>query len=425
MARSDENWFGQTNKYNYQDLMIALYEKDIIDLKTAHAKLGGTGVWIDTGRFSKGTRLYNPNGLFDLFGEYSGQKADEVRDLMVGWIYDNYRKVKDWTRMAMQHKDIEFDKWLLNIQKTTTYGDDIALYILSRMFNKHVFVHNSMYGWSTMPYRMEDSYTDIVNKCDLELIFLKCWAFSEVKKIRGPNSTQQGDTGTPTNTDVIPGNVPSANVIPGNVTKKRARPSKTPQKKVTQCTSTRKRPAINYAKLGDGDDNPSPIQKRRRVNLLRGPSKVVLEAHKKCKKMSPLDTSQNKPNLATTSKVPSADGVGTSTGASMGTVMVSASADETKDAIAALLALGSDLPKPDEDVTADNAMLAPINPKTANAASTSKEGSMPTCDAPKPTPPVPMHKRFVTVECKLKRKRRHTRNFGVESVTKALTVNMV
>ena len=83
MAGSDENWFGQTNKYNYQDLMIALYEKDIIDLKPAHAKLGGTGVWIDTGRFLKGTRLHNPNGLFDLFGEYSGQKAHEVCDLMV------------------------------------------------------------------------------------------------------------------------------------------------------------------------------------------------------------------------------------------------------------------------------------------------------------------------------------------------------
>ena len=51
--------------------MIALYKKDTIDLKVAHAKLGGTGVGIDTSRFTKGTRLHNPNGLFDLFGEYS------------------------------------------------------------------------------------------------------------------------------------------------------------------------------------------------------------------------------------------------------------------------------------------------------------------------------------------------------------------
>ena len=28
------------------------------------------------------------------------QTVDEVRDLMIGWIYDNYRNVKGWTRMA-------------------------------------------------------------------------------------------------------------------------------------------------------------------------------------------------------------------------------------------------------------------------------------------------------------------------------------
>ena len=55
VTNDEENWFGQTNKYKYQDLMIAMYEKDVIDIKTAHKKLGGTGVWIDTGRFTKGT----------------------------------------------------------------------------------------------------------------------------------------------------------------------------------------------------------------------------------------------------------------------------------------------------------------------------------------------------------------------------------
>ena len=220
VATDEENWFGQTNKYKYQDLMIALYEKDTIDLKAAHGKLGGTGVWIDTGRFTKGTRLHNPDGLFDLFGEYSGQTADEVHDLMIGWIFDNYRNVKSWTRMAMQHKNIEIDRWIEDMQKKTTHGDDIALYILSRMFNKHVFVHNSMYGWSTLPYRLEDNHRDVVEKCDLELVFLKCWAFGEVKKIRAPTTTRK-----PTDeqkvadaaANVIPGNVTDPNVITGNV----------------------------------------------------------------------------------------------------------------------------------------------------------------------------------------------------------------
>ena len=82
-----------------------------------------------------------------------------------------------------------------------------------------------------------------------------------MKKIRGPTTTQQADN-TPSTTDVIPGNVPIVDVIPGNVTRKRTRSSKTPQKKVTERTSTRRRPAIDYSKLGDTDDIPSPKKRK-------------------------------------------------------------------------------------------------------------------------------------------------------------------
>ena len=259
-----------------------------------------------------------------------------------------------------------------------------------------------------MPYRMEDSHADIVAKCDLELVLLKCWAFGEVKKIRGPTGTQQADNTTST-TDVIPGNVPNVNVIPGNVTRKRTRSSKTLQKKVTQRTSSRKPPTIDYSKLGDTDDIPSPIKKKRKVNLLRGPSKAVLEANKKRKKMSPLGASQSKPILATTTTC-TTDGASTSTGASLGTVMVQASAEETKVAIEALLALGSDTPQPIDDVTTDNANLVPINPTVADDRVASTTHIVPkridvAPDTSKPKQSVPVHKRFVMVEYKLKRKR--------------------
>ena len=244
-ATEEENWFGQTNKYKYQDLMIALYKKDIIDLKTVHAKLEGTGVLIDTGRFTKGKKLHNPNGLFDLFGEFRGQTVDEVRDLMIGWIYDNYRNVQGWTRMAMQHKNIEMNSWLKDMQKSTTHGDDIALYILSRMFNKHVFVHNSMYGWSTLLYHMEDNYQDVVDKCDLELVFLKCWAFGEVKKICVPSGIKQPNAADKNNTQtnaVIPSSVSDTGVIPRNVRHRSDHTPKqtptAPPKKITQCNQS-------------------------------------------------------------------------------------------------------------------------------------------------------------------------------------------
>ena len=130
------------------------------------------------------------------------------------------------------------------------HGDDIALYILSQMFNKHVFIHNSMYGWCTLPYQMEDNYQDIVDKYDLELVFLKCWDFGEVKKIQGPTGThlatvkdKEKPDGTPASKAVIPSSVANPNVIPGNVRRRSSVGSKqtlpVPPKKVTQCTSSR------------------------------------------------------------------------------------------------------------------------------------------------------------------------------------------
>ena len=95
----------------------------------------------------------------------------------------------------------------------------------------------------------------------------------------------------------------------------------------------------------------------------------------------------------------------------IGTLTVNASQEETKTAIAALLSLGSDIPPPDEDLTAENAALVPINPNimdtdTGNIAHKTIASTQNT-DPPdaKPTA-VHVHKRFVTVEYKLKWKYR-------------------
>ena len=115
--------------------------------------------------------------------------------------------------------------------------------------------------------------------------------------------------------------------------------------------------------------------------------------------------------MVTTSSTPtlSSSGVSTSTGQQIGTVTVTASTDETKTTIAALLSLGSDILQPEEDVTAENAQLMPINPEKLSIAD---------ADDPTPAPLGPsaetkmkpvarsssvlIHRRLVTKEYKLK-----------------------
>ena len=86
MSKSSENWFEQTNKYKYLELMCIMTHKDVTTLKEIHGVLKGTGLWVDVKRFVKSNKQFNPARLFELFGSFSDQTAEDMRDcLMVLW----------------------------------------------------------------------------------------------------------------------------------------------------------------------------------------------------------------------------------------------------------------------------------------------------------------------------------------------------
>ena len=115
----------------------------------------------------------------------------------------------------------------------TMHGDDIALYLLCRMYNKHAYVHTAKYGWSTLPFKIDTPFIETTKKCDIELVLLHCWSFGEVLKIRRPllpskpKNLQSTDITNPMalmsktannpNVLVIPRKADSQIIIPGNV----------------------------------------------------------------------------------------------------------------------------------------------------------------------------------------------------------------
>ena len=320
MADPEENWFAQRNKYTYLHLMMIMTNQDVTSVNAIHEKLKCAGKWVDLRSFIKKHKHYNPSGLFELFGDYSDQSADDVRECLMGWILDNYRNVQSWLRMALEHKKLTLDVWMENMRNPLTHGDDIALYLLCRMYDKHVYVHTSRYGWSTLPLKVNEDLDTLLPKCDLELVLLDIWSFGEVRKIRKPKITV---TSTVTIL-VIPKNVASVSggtVITGNVLKtvpcsipvkrisnpvrKASRRSKSTTatsksslydmrprpapKKVTQGTSGRKHTAVDYSQFDVTlDDPPSPPKKKRSVDLKRRPSASRIAAENF--KMKPSNT---------------------------------------------------------------------------------------------------------------------------------------
>ena len=243
MATSDENWVEQRNKYTYLDQIMIMNVNDVTSVKVIQGKLKGAGKWVDVRRFVKKHKHFNPSGLFELFGVYSVQSADEVRDCLMGWILDNYRSIQSWLRMALEHQNLTLDIWMENMRNPLSHGDDIALYLLCRMYDKHAYVHTAHYGWSTLPLKINKDLDALLSKCDMELVLLDIWLFGEVHKIRKPMITATASTTmvvipknvvTPSNETVITGN--ALKTLPCSVSVKRISSSAAKPAKRTTCS---------------------------------------------------------------------------------------------------------------------------------------------------------------------------------------------
>ena len=130
------------------------------------------------------------NGLFEIFGDFSKESAGTVCDNLMGWIHDNFRAVEQWTHLMLKEREISLSGWIENMRKDTTPGNDICLYLLARMYNKHVYVHNKLFYWCTAIHIIKNEVDlELINDCEIELVFVHPWVLGKVKKVRRPKGT--------------------------------------------------------------------------------------------------------------------------------------------------------------------------------------------------------------------------------------------
>ena len=143
----DEDYFSPPNKYKFNDVIGTINAKNGISIRTFQKQRLRPGHWVETRRFLSKTKHELANGLFEVFGDFSNEPANLVWDNLMGWIYDNFRDVGRWTKLMLKEKEQTLSDWIENMQKETTPGDDMCLYLLARMYNKHVYVHNKLFYW--------------------------------------------------------------------------------------------------------------------------------------------------------------------------------------------------------------------------------------------------------------------------------------
>ena len=106
---------------------------------------------LDTSKFQ--TRWGNciPNGMFELFGDYSGKDVQSIRDELYDWLQDKNNEVREVVTKAVQpFPRSSLTGWLMTMRNVKYAGDELTLYALCKLHLRHVVVYTITGLWTTV-----------------------------------------------------------------------------------------------------------------------------------------------------------------------------------------------------------------------------------------------------------------------------------
>ena len=128
---------------------------------------------------------------------------------MIEWALEHKEELGETARITLRQLDVSLMYWINRMQKETTPADELALYCLSKVYNRHVKVYTSSYCWTTLQDQFTLTQEEIGNLCDVHLLYMGPSKFAEIKRIQPP---------TP-HSPSLPSHLPSPIVTPiSNVT---------------------------------------------------------------------------------------------------------------------------------------------------------------------------------------------------------------
>ena len=112
-----------------------------------------------------------PAGMFELFSSYCNDDPDIIRENLMQYIYDNRKDVEMLTKHCLP-TGVSLGNWLLQMNRKRNAGDEVALFLLCKMFNRHAVVITKTGLWSTLSDTAGEGKLEIHAKCDICLVLI-------------------------------------------------------------------------------------------------------------------------------------------------------------------------------------------------------------------------------------------------------------
>ena len=216
---------------------------------------------------TKGGKL-KANGLFDIFTRYSHKSPSETRSDMIDWANDTSKKLNKYAGFTLRQRGKSVANWLNDMRSENTPGNEIAIYCLSNMYLRHVFVKTGILFWTTVSHKWGDNESELRPKCELILMYLGHGRYSKYISVVTPEQDIVTLNDLTTNKPVSPKKYPR---------KKQDKHAKPTEETVPVQRSTRTKKCVNYADLNLGidsnDDKSPPCKCRVRQQLYANPPK--------------------------------------------------------------------------------------------------------------------------------------------------------
>ena len=126
---------------------------------------------IQVTRFFNRQHKLKPSGMFELFSKFCDDEPNQIWENLMQYIYDNCKDVESFSKQCLL-TGVSLENWLLRMNHRRNLGDELALFLLCKLFNRHAVVITKNGLWSTLCNTANEGELAIRAKCDICLILV-------------------------------------------------------------------------------------------------------------------------------------------------------------------------------------------------------------------------------------------------------------
>ena len=166
--------------YNYTDRIQHLSNKEVFAQKLFMLTELSETHWLDM-RKCYHHRCKNSNQVFELFGSFNNENPVQVRKDMIQHICDNRSFYANVGQEHLKCIKLTIDQWILLMSSDSVFGDELMIFALSRVYQRHTVIFTSRSCWTTIGMDELIDGNRLLQICQVHLLHIALQMYAEIK----------------------------------------------------------------------------------------------------------------------------------------------------------------------------------------------------------------------------------------------------